>query len=302
MRGTQNGQSLANFVWSVADLLRGDYKQHEYGQVILPFMLLRRLDYVLEPTKAAVLRELERRKGSGVPVHDFVLRKARKSFYNASPLDFAKLLDDPNNIRKNTVAYRVQRERARCVRALQLPDEIARLDGAGLLYKVVQKFTTVDLHPDTVSNADMGSVFEELIRRFAELSNATAGEHYTPRQSRRSGRLLHRGRLVGVGSATARLPIIQRRAKKKTGTTLSSSRWIRAVPSAASSTRLISTTGPWLQRSPRARPSSTEPSASGSIASWNRRRRGTPSPTSCRDTSPKSAAASWNSWARPKRR
>ena len=170
MRGTQNGQSLANFVWSVADLLRGDYKQHEYGQVILPFTLLRRLDYVLEPTKAAVLRELERRKGSGVPVH-----------------------------------------------------EIARLDGASLLYKVVQKFTTVDLHPDTVSNADMGSVFEELIRRFAELSNATAGEHYTPRQSRRSGCLLHRGRLVGVGSATARLPIIQRRAKKKTGTTLSSS-------------------------------------------------------------------------------
>jgi hypothetical protein len=136
-----------------------------------------------------------------------------------------KLLDDPNNIRKNTVAYlgAFSENMHDVFERYNFRNEIARLDGAGLLYKVVQKFTTVDLHPDTVSNADMGSVFEELIRRFAELSNATAGEHYTPRQSRRSGRLLHRGRLVGLGSATARLPIIQRRAKKKTGTTLSSS-------------------------------------------------------------------------------
>ncbi|HQR53616.1 MAG TPA: class I SAM-dependent DNA methyltransferase, partial [Burkholderiales bacterium] len=184
MRGTQNGQSLANFVWSVADLLRGDYKQHEYGQVILPFTLLRRLDCVLQPTKAAVLKEIEKRKGSGVPVHAFLLRKAKQSFYNTSPLDFAKLLDDPNHIRRNAVAYLgAFSENVRDVfERYNFQNEIARLDSAGLLYKVVQKFTTIDLHPDAVSNADMGSVFEELIRRFAELSNATAGEHYTPRQ------------------------------------------------------------------------------------------------------------------------
>ena len=101
----KNGQNLAAFLWSVADLLRGDYKQHEYGQVILPFTLLRRLDCVLEATKKDVLQELQKRKGSGVPVHDFLLRKAKLSFYNTSPFDLPKLLDDANNIKKNTVAY-----------------------------------------------------------------------------------------------------------------------------------------------------------------------------------------------------
>jgi type I restriction enzyme M protein len=89
----------AGFIWSVADLLRGDYKQSDYGKVILPFTLLRRLDCVLEDTKAAVLEEYEKRKGAGVPVGPFLTRKARQSFYNTSPLDFRKLLADPGNLK-----------------------------------------------------------------------------------------------------------------------------------------------------------------------------------------------------------
>src|SRR5213075_1329258 len=98
-------QNLSAFIWSVADLLRGDYKQSDYGKVILPFTLLRRLDCVLEASKPAVLKEYEARKGSKVPLHDFLVRKAKHSFYNTSPLDFPKLLADPNNLRKNLIAY-----------------------------------------------------------------------------------------------------------------------------------------------------------------------------------------------------
>src|SRR5512138_178479 len=94
-----NFSSISAFIWSVADLLRGDYKQADYGKVILPFTLLRRLDCVLEPTKAAVLKEYEARKSLKMPLHDFLVRKSKHSFYNTSQLDFAKLLADANNIR-----------------------------------------------------------------------------------------------------------------------------------------------------------------------------------------------------------
>src|SRR5437773_12247357 len=100
-----NYTSVSAFIWSVADLLRGDYKQADYGKVILPFTLLRRLDCVLEATKSAVLKEYELRKKSRTPLHDFLVRKAKQSFYNTSSLDFAKLLADPANSRKNLIAY-----------------------------------------------------------------------------------------------------------------------------------------------------------------------------------------------------
>jgi len=96
---------IAGFLWSVADLLRGDYKQSDYGKVILPFTLLRRLDCVLAPTKAAVLDEYKRRKDSGLPPDFFLLRAAGRSFYNTSELDMGRLLADPNNIRRNLAAY-----------------------------------------------------------------------------------------------------------------------------------------------------------------------------------------------------
>ncbi len=174
----------AGFLWSVADLLRGDYKQSDYGKVILPFTLLRRLDCVLEETKAAVLEEYEKRKDLAVPVAPFLTRKARQSFYNTSPLDFRKLLADPGNIKANLTSYiNALSPNARDIfERYQFFEQIERLDGANLLYRVVQKFAAFDLHPRVVDNAHMGLLFEELIRRFAELSNETAGEHYTPRE------------------------------------------------------------------------------------------------------------------------
>jgi type I restriction enzyme M protein len=175
---------IAGFLWSVADLLRGDYKQSDYGKVILPFTLLRRIDCVLEPTKAAVLAEIQLRKESMLSLDVFLLRKAGQSFFNVSELDFPKLLADPNNIRANLSAYiNGFSENARDIfERYDFQAQIDRLDGASLLYQVVQKFANVNLHPDAVDNHKMGLIFEELIRRFAELSNETAGEHFTPRE------------------------------------------------------------------------------------------------------------------------
>lgn len=176
--------TLAAFLWSVADLLRGDYKQSDYAKVILPFTVLRRLDCVLEPTKAGVLGEFEKRKDSGIAIHPFLLRAAGQSFYNTSKYDFNKLLDDANNIKANLTDY-IQgfSENTRDVfDKYEFGNQIERLDSANLLYQVTQKFAAIDLHPDAVSNDQMGLIFEELIRRFAELSNETAGEHYTPRE------------------------------------------------------------------------------------------------------------------------
>lgn len=179
-----NASSLAGFIWSVADLLRGDYKQSDYGKVILPFTLLRRLDCVLAPTKAAVLAEYEARRDSKLPLDQFLLRKSGQSFYNTSELDLAKLLADPANIKANVIKYIGSfSENARDIfERYDFQVQIEKLDGANLLYQVVQKFAGVDLHPDQVDNHKMGLVFEELIRRFAELSNETAGEHFTPRE------------------------------------------------------------------------------------------------------------------------
>jgi type I restriction enzyme M protein len=179
-----NHQSLSSFIWSVADLLRGDYKQADYGKVILPFTVLRRLDCVLEPTKDAVLAEHAAKTAQGLNPEPFVLRKAGQTFYNISPLDMRKLMGDQDNIGQNLYAYiqgfspDVRDIFERFKFTVQL-DELAK---AGLLYQVAEKFTRIDLHPSKVDNHQMGLVFEELIRRFAELSNETAGEHFTPRE------------------------------------------------------------------------------------------------------------------------
>lgn len=179
-----NQQSLSAFIWSVADLLRGDYKQSDYGKVILPFTVLRRLDCVLEPTKAAVLSELAEKEAQGLNPEPFLLRKSKQSFYNQSPLDLPKLLGDPDNIAHNLFTY-VQgfSPAVRDVfERFEFQAQVERLVKAGLLYQVTEKFTQIDLHPEVVSNMQMGLVFEELIRKFAEISNETAGEHFTPRE------------------------------------------------------------------------------------------------------------------------
>ena len=176
--------NLSSFIWSVADLLRGDYKQSEYGKVILPFTVLRRLDCVLDPTKDAVLAELEKRKKAGVNPEPFLLRKSGQLFFNTSPLDLKKLMGDQDHIGENLRAY--MQAFSPAVRdifeSFEFHTQIDRLAKSGLLYLVTEKFATIDLHPATVSNAQMGAVFEELIRKFAELSNETAGEHFTPRE------------------------------------------------------------------------------------------------------------------------
>jgi type I restriction enzyme M protein len=179
-----NQQSLSAFIWAVADLLRGDYKQSDYGKVILPFTVLRRLDCVLEATKSTVLAEYEDKQKAGVNPEPFLLRKAGQSFYNTSPLDMKKLMGDQDHIRENLFSY-VQAF-APAVRDLferfDFHTQVDRLHKCGLLYQVAEKFSQIDLHPEAVDNHQMGLVFEELIRKFAEISNETAGEHFTPRE------------------------------------------------------------------------------------------------------------------------
>ena len=176
--------NLSSFIWSVADLLRGDYKQSEYGKVILPFTVLRRLDCVLEETKPAVLAELEKREKAKLNPEPFLLRKSGQLFYNTSPLDMKKLMGDQDHIKENLFAY--MQAFSPAVRdifeSFDFHTQIDRLAKSGLLYLVAEKFANIDLHPETVSNAQMGAVFEELIRKFAEISNETAGEHFTPRE------------------------------------------------------------------------------------------------------------------------
>ena len=176
--------NLSSFIWSVADLLRGDYKQSEYGKVILPFTVLRRLDCVLEATKPAVLVEKAKREQAKLNPEPFLLKKSGQLFFNTSPLDLKKLMGDQDHIGENLRAY--MQAFSPAVRdifeSFDFHTQIDKLAKSGLLYLVTEKFANIDLHPDAVSNAQMGAVFEELIRKFAELSNETAGEHFTPRE------------------------------------------------------------------------------------------------------------------------
>jgi type I restriction enzyme M protein len=178
-------RELANLIWSVADLLRGDYKQAEYGKVILPFTILRRLDCILEPTKERVLKKYQSVKSSSLQNIDPILNKeAGQAFHNRSKYSFDKLVGDPNNIKENILEYikGFSSNTHDIFEKFNFEEQIIRLDNANLLFMVTKRFQDVDLHTDKVSNMDMGYAFEELIRKFAELSNETAGEHFTPRE------------------------------------------------------------------------------------------------------------------------
>ncbi len=176
--------NLSSFIWSVADLLRGDYRPSDYGKVILPFTVLRRLDCVLEATKPDVLAEKVLREKAGLNPEPFLLKTAKQFFYNTSPLDLKKLMGDQDHIGENLRAYLQAFSPAvrDIFESFEFHTQIDKLAKSGLLYLVTEKFANIDLHPDVVSNAEMGTVFEELIRKFAELSNETAGEHFTPRE------------------------------------------------------------------------------------------------------------------------
>lgn len=168
---TINFKERANFIWSIADLLRGDYKQSEYGRVILPMTVLRRLDCVLEPTKEAVFAYLPQTKGLSPDAAETVFKKkARLTFFNKSKYDFQKLAADPNDIGANLRNYinGFSKNARSILEHFNFEDHIERLDKSNLLYKVVKRFAEIDLHPDKVLNIEMGYIFEELIRKFAK--------------------------------------------------------------------------------------------------------------------------------------
>src|SRR5581483_499210 len=175
---------ITNFIWSVADLLRGDYKQADYGKVILPFTVLRRLACVIDATRDAVWKKAEAIKDSRIKDPEEILNRTSKvGFHNISRFDFEKLKGDPNHLAHNLTAYiKGFSSNARdIVDRFKFHEQIVKLDESNLLFQVLKKFADVDLHPAVVPNHVMGSIFEELIRRFSEQSNETAGEHFTPR-------------------------------------------------------------------------------------------------------------------------
>ena len=176
---------MASYIWSLADLLRGDYKQALYGRIILPFTILRRLECVLEATKPAVLaqvKKLDAMKGLEEDAREkFLLKAADQSFYNVSPLDLGSL--GSADIAANLLAYvnAFSDDAREIFEHFKFAEFVDGLNEANLLYQVVQRVKRADLSPEAISNHDMGLVFEELIRRFAESANDTAGEHFTPR-------------------------------------------------------------------------------------------------------------------------
>lgn len=176
-------QTLSSFIWSIADLLRGDFKQSENGKIILPFTVLRRMDCVLEKSKPAVLAAFVKAKKDKLNPEPFLKRAAGHNFYNTSPLDIKKLLGDPDNLKENLFTY--LQAFSPSVREIfehfDFYTQLEKLNKCGLLYQITEKFANINLHPNVINNSQMGLLFEELIRKFAESSNETAGEHFTPR-------------------------------------------------------------------------------------------------------------------------
>lgn len=178
---------FSNLIWQIADLLRGPYRPPQYERVMLPMTVLRRFDCVLAPTKAKVLAEFDKRKGGKLndDALDRLLNKASgQRFHNHSRLDFEKLKGDPDNIEKHLVSYikGFSASVRRIFDFFEFENEIEKMRESNILYLVVSKFCDVDLHPTTVPNEQMGLIFENLIRRFNELANETAGDHFTPRE------------------------------------------------------------------------------------------------------------------------
>ena len=179
---------FSNLIWQIADLLRGPYRPPQYERVMLPMTVLRRFDCVLAPTKAKVLAEFKRRKGGKMKgkALDTVLNNiAGQRFHNRSSLDFDKLQGDPDNIAQHLTSYIngfSAEVRSIFVDYFDFGTEVVKMQEANILYLVVSKFRDVDLHPDQVPNEQMGLIFENLIRRFNELANETAGDHFTPRE------------------------------------------------------------------------------------------------------------------------
>ena len=186
-----NFQQLANFIWSVADLLRGPYRPPQYERVMLPLTVLRRFDAVLAPSKKAVLKRYAELSSKGIPNIDAILNNLAKDedgtplgFHNHSQLDFQKLKGDPDNIGRHLADYIAgfSENIRKIFERFEFDKEIEKLEESNRLYQVVSQFAEIDLHPKRVDNITMGLVFEDLIRRFNEAANETAGDHFTPRE------------------------------------------------------------------------------------------------------------------------
>ncbi|AWF58184.1 type I restriction-modification system subunit M [Pseudomonas aeruginosa] len=179
---TENHSQTAAFLWSIADLLRGDFKQSQYGRIILPFTLLRRMECVLEPTREAVIRESYAQEGRPDLVRErLLLRAAGQQFFNASKLTLGTLSDTQTAADLMSYVQSFSKDAREIFEHFHFEDFVQQLSSANLLYQVVQRFAATDLSPERISNFGMGIIFEELIRKFAESSNETAGEHFTPR-------------------------------------------------------------------------------------------------------------------------
>ncbi len=181
-----NPHELSNFIWQIADLLRGPYRPPQYERVMLPLTVLRRFDCVLAPTKDKVLAEAERWKGKhkGEALDAMLNKAAGQRFHNHSPLDFEKLKGDPDHIDRHLISYieGFSKNVRDIFERFEFATEVEKMREANILYLVVSKFCDVDLHPDAVDNIQMGLLFEDLIRRFNEAANETAGDHFTPRE------------------------------------------------------------------------------------------------------------------------
>jgi type I restriction enzyme M protein len=177
-------QELSSFIWNVCDdVLRGLFKQHEYGDVILPFVVLRRLDCVLEPHKDDVYNLYEEYKNKVDDPSPIIKNKVKKEFYNFSKYDLVRLKSDPKNIYINFQNYinGYSKSVYEIIENFQFEKPVEKLQKNNKLYLLIDKFTEIDLHPNVVDNHTMGNIFEELLRKFSEMSNETSGEHYTPR-------------------------------------------------------------------------------------------------------------------------
>lgn len=175
----------ADLIWAIADKLTGVYKPHEYGDVILPLTVIRRFDCILSDTKDAVLQKYDEVKN--LPMKDILLRKAsKKDFYNTSKYTFERLMDDPDHIEENFREYlnKFSANVRDILEKFKFDGHITTMANKGILYIVLKEYTTDrgNLHPNEISNLEMGYIFEEIIRRFSESHNEDAGQHYTPRE------------------------------------------------------------------------------------------------------------------------
>ncbi|MFL9948939.1 class I SAM-dependent DNA methyltransferase [Paraburkholderia agricolaris] len=176
-----NQQNLAADIWNIADTLRGDFKQSEFGRVILPFSVLRRLECVLEPTKKDVLAQYETVKASSIDLDLLLPAAAKATFYNTSQFNLATLGSTSTRANLEDYVSRFSANARQVFEHFEFGKWLEKLEKANLLFLVAQKFSAIDLHPETISNHEMGLAFEHLIRKFAESANDTAGEFFTPR-------------------------------------------------------------------------------------------------------------------------